>query len=252
MVNPFQSFSSAKPEGRKLVTLTAYDFPTAKILDAAGIDMILVGDSLGMVVLGHEDTTFVTMADMLHHLRAVVRAVESTPVVVDLPFGSVETPELAVQNARLFMDAGADAVKLEGGQSMVRQIQAITAAGIPVVAHIGMLPQRVREEGGYKIKGRNGEQARYLSEDAAAVEQAGAIAVVLELVEASVAESISRALKIPTIGIGSGRGCDGQILVIHDLIGFFPWFTPKFAIPRAKVSEEVQRAVAEYKKDVLG
>lgn len=226
--------------------LTGYDYPTARLLDEAGVDAILVGDSLGMVVLGYPDTTFVTMDDMLHHTRAVARAVQRAPIIADLPIHSYDTPEEAVANARRLMEAGADAVKLEGGVSHTPQIAAITASGIPLVAHIGMLPQSIREEGGYKIKGKTPEAAQQLVEDARAVEAAGAIAVVMELVQPEASRTITAALRIPTIGIGSGQDCDGQVLVVHDLVGLFPWFTPKFVTPLATTGVAIREAAAEY------
>ena len=237
---------TAKARGNKIAMLTAYDYPTARLLDEAGVDSILVGDSLGMVVLGYPDTTLVTMEDMIHHTRAVARGVQRASVVADLPFHSYDTPEQAVANALLLMEAGADAVKLEGGVSHAAQITAITANGIPLVAHIGMLPQSVREEGGYKIKGKTPEAAEQLLADALAVEAAGALAVVMELVKPEAASMITAALRIPTIGIGSGPDCDGQVLVIHDLAGLFPWFTPKFAKPLAAAGIAIRNAAAQY------
>jgi 3-methyl-2-oxobutanoate hydroxymethyltransferase len=216
------SFRERKASGEKLTMLTAYDYPMARLLDESGVDFVLVGDSLGMVVLGHPDTTSVTMEHMVHHCRAVVRGVKSAFVVADLPIGSVETPELAVQNAMRLREAGAHGVKLEGGASRCCEIAFIVAAVIPVMGHIGMLPQQVRVEGGYKIKGKTATEAEQLYADAVAVEKAGAFAVVMELVRPEVARTITVALSIPTIGIGSGPDCDGQVLVIHDLIGLFP------------------------------
>ncbi len=221
-----------KQRGQRITALTAYDYPTARLLDESGLDIILVGDSLGMVVLGHEDTTQVTLDEMLHHTRAVARGVKRALIVADMPIHSYDTAEQSVETARLFMRAGAQAVKLEGGVNHVPQIEAIVSAGIPFMGHIGMLPQSVREEGGYKVKGRTQEQAEALLRDARAVERAGAFSVVLEIVAPETAKMISQAIQIPTIGIGSGKDCDGQILVTHDLIGLFPWFTPKFVKPR--------------------
>jgi len=222
--------------------LTAYDYPTARLLDESGIDIILVGDSLGMVVLGYEDTTQVTLAEMIHHTRAVARGVKQALIVGDLPIHTYDDAAQAVSSARALTEAGAQAVKLEGGASHVRQIEAIVAAGIPVMGHIGMLPQSVREEGGYKVKGRTQAEAEALLRDAEAVEKAGVFAVVLEIVSPETARQITGALEIPTIGIGSGSHCDGQILVTHDLIGLFPWFTPKFVSPEARVADEIRKA----------
>jgi 3-methyl-2-oxobutanoate hydroxymethyltransferase len=235
-----------KERGEKIAVLTAYDYPTARLLDESGIDVILVGDSLGMVVLGYPDTTLVTMEEMLHHTRAVARGVQRAALLADLPIASYDTPELAVKNARLLVEAGAHAVKLEGGASHVAQIRALTAAGIPVMAHIGMQPQRVRIEGGYRVKGKTPEEADRLLADARAVEGAGAFGLLLELVKSDVAARITASIAIPTIGIGAGPECDGQVLVIHDLIGLFPWFTPKFARPQAHVAEEIRGAIAKY------
>ena len=237
-----QDFRDKKRRGERITALTAYDYPTARLLDESGIDIILVGDSLGMVVLGYEDTTQVTLAEMVHHTRAVARGVKQALLVGDLPIHTYDDAAQAVSSARALMEAGAQAVKLEGGASHIRQIEAIIAAGIPLMGHIGMLPQSVREEGGYKVKGRTQAEAEALVRDAEAVEGAGVFAVVLEIVSPEAARQITSALKIPTIGIGSGSYCDGQILVTHDLIGLFPWFTPKFVSPEARVAEEIRKA----------
>jgi len=229
-----------------VASLTAYDYPTAKLLDEGGLDFLLVGDSLGMVVLGHPDTTSVRMEDMLHHTRAVARGAVQTWIVSDLPAGSYPSPEAAVENSARLIEAGADAVKIEGGRECLRIVQAIRTAGIPVVGHLGMLPQRVREEGGYHIKGRSDLEADNLLADAKALDDAGVSAVVLELVHPPIAEKITQAVKIPTVGIGSGPSCDGQILVLHDVIGLFPWFRPRFAKARADVAAEIQRAASEF------
>lgn len=241
-----KDFREMKKRGERITALTAYDYPTARLLDESGIDIILVGDSVGMVVLGYEDTTQVTLEEMLHHTRAAARGVKNALLVADLPIHTFETPEQAVATAKRFVDVGAQAVKLEGGASHVPQIEAITRAGIPFMAHIGMLPQNVREEGGYKVKGRTQTEAQALIADAIAVEKAGAFSVVLEIVLADTARQITNALSIPTIGIGSGEHCDGQILVTHDLIGLFPWFTPKFVSPEARVADEIRRAARAF------
>ena len=245
-------FTAMKRSGEKLAVLTAYDYPTARLLDESGIDIILVGDSLGMVVLGFPDTTHVTMEHMLHHTAAVARGAQRALIVADLPFASYDTPEQAVANARRLIAAGAHAVKLEGGASHATRIAAIVASGIPVMAHLGMLPQSVLEEGGYKLKGKTPESADALLADARAVEKAGAFAVVLELVKAEVAAEISRAITIPTIGIGSGPACDGQVLVTHDLIGLFPWFTPKFARQHAQVAASIREAATAFLRETKG
>jgi 3-methyl-2-oxobutanoate hydroxymethyltransferase len=241
-----QDFRERKRQSERITALTAYDYPTARLLDESGIDVILVGDSLGMVVLGYEDTTQVTLAQMVHHTRAAARGVKRALLVGDLPIHTYSDPGQAVSSARALVEAGAQAVKLEGGASHVPQIEAIIAAGIPVMGHIGMLPQSVREEGGYKVKGRTPAEAEALMRDAVAVEKAGVFSVVLEIVSPEAARQISNALEIPTIGIGSGSQCDGQILVTHDLIGLFPWFTPKFVSPEARVADEIRRAVQVF------
>jgi 3-methyl-2-oxobutanoate hydroxymethyltransferase len=237
-----KDFRGRKRRGERITALTAYDYPTARLLDESGLDIILVGDSLGMVVLGYEDTTQVTLEEMLHHTRAAARGVKRALLVSDLPIGAYDTAEAAVGNARRLVAAGAQAVKLEGGASHVAQIEAIVRAEIPLMAHIGMLPQSVRLEGGYKVKGRSALEAERLLQDARAVEAAGAFSVVLEIVAPETARQITEAIGIPTIGIGSGEDCDGQILVTHDLIGLYPWFTPKFVSPEVHVAEEIRRA----------
>ncbi len=250
------AFQAACDRGERIAVLTAYDYPMARLLGEAGVDVILVGDSLGMVVLGYPDTTLVTMDEMLHHTRAVARGSRdggSHPLILaDLPFGSTATPELTVENSRRLIEAGAHAVKLEGGASHIAHISALVAAGIPVMAHIGMQPQQVRVEGGYRIKGKTAEQASALLADAVAVEKAGAFGLLLELVVPAVAKEISERVRIPTIGIGSGTDCDGQVLVLHDVIGLFPWFKPKFATQRADVAAEIRRAAGEFVRSVKG
>jgi 3-methyl-2-oxobutanoate hydroxymethyltransferase len=237
-----EDFRARKRRGERITALTAYDYPTARLLDESGLDIILVGDSLGMVVLGYEDTTEVSFEEMLHHTRAAARGVKRALLVADLSIGAYDTAETAVANARRLVEAGAQAVKLEGGASHVAQIEAIVRADIPLMAHIGMLPQSVRAEGGYKVKGRSAIEAERLLQDARAVEAAGAFSVVLEIVAPDTARQITEAIAIPTIGIGSGEHCDGQILVTHDLIGLYPWFTPKFVSPEVHVAEEIRRA----------
>ena len=245
MITP-DTIRARKTPGPPISALTAYDYPMGRLLDESGLDLILVGDSVGMVVLGHPDTTEVTMDDMVHHTRAVARGVSRALLVADLPIGSYRTPDLAVSNARRLVEAGARAVKLEGGVNMRAQAGAITSAGIALVGHIGMLPQSVREEGGYKVKGRSDAEAQALLVDARALEEAGACAVVLEIVTPKTARFITAEIGIPTIGIGSGTNCDGQILVTYDLIGLFPWFQPKFVSPKAQVAVNVRAAVAAY------
>jgi len=241
-----EKFREMKRRGERITALTAYDYPTARLLDESGLDIILVGDSVGMVVLGYKDTTQVTLDEMLHHTRAVRRGVKKALLVADMPIHSYDTPVQALETARALVTAGAEAVKLEGGVSHVAQIEAIVRSGIPFMAHIGMLPQSVREEGGYKVKGRSREQADALLCDARAVEAAGAFSVVLEIVAPDTAKMISTSIEIPTIGIGSGHDCVGQILVTHDLIGLFPWFTPKFVAPEANVAEQIRKAARGF------
>jgi len=234
----------------KIAALTTYDFAMTRMLDEAGVPLLLVGDSLGMVVLGYPDTTHVTMAEMEHHVRAAARAKPTALLVADLPFASYDTPEQAVANARRLMTAGAEAVKAEGGRSILPQVQAIIAAGIPFVGHLGMLPQHVLEEGGYHIKGRKDEEHAHLLADADALVAAGVFAIVLELVTPPVAAEISQRIAVPTIGIGSGPDCDGQILVTQDLFGTFPWFTPRFVQPKLACAGQMQGAVREWMQDI--
>lgn len=238
-----------KRAGRRFAALTAYDYPMARLLDEAGVPVLLVGDSLGMVVLGFPDTTHVTMDHMVHHTAAVARARPAALLAADLPYRSYDTPEAALANARRLVAAGAEAVKAEGGAEILPAVRAITGAGIPFIGHLGMLPQHVVEEGGYRIKGRDEAQRRRLLEDARALEAAGACAIVLELVTPPVAAELTRAAGIPTIGIGSGPDCDGQILVTHDLIGAFPWFTPRFVRPRAQTATAAREAVAAWLRE---
>ena len=235
-----------KQRGEKIASLTAYDFPTAKLLDEIGVPFILVGDSLGMVVLGYPDTTLVTMADVEHHVRAAARAKPRALLGADLPYHSYENTAAAVQNARRLVAAGAEAVKAEGGRVILDQVRAIVAAGIPFIGHLGMLPQSVREEGGYHIKGKKEAERAALLDDAAALAEAGAFAIVLELVTPLVAREITERIAVPTIGIGSGPDCDGQILVTNDLVGTFPWFTPKFVKPRLDAARQMRTAILDW------
>jgi 3-methyl-2-oxobutanoate hydroxymethyltransferase len=239
-----------KARGEKIASLTAYDFPMTRLLDEAGIPLILVGDSLGMVVLGYPDTTSVTMADMEHHVRAAARARPRALLAADLPYRSYETVESAVANAKRLVAAGAEAVKAEGGRAILNQVRAIIAAGIPFLGHLGMLPQSVREEGGYRVKGRNEREQEGLLADAAALADAGAFAVVLELVTPPVAKEISQKISIPTIGIGSGVDCDGQILVTPDLLGMLPWYNLKHVKPKLNAAEQIRAVLKEWKNSV--
>jgi 3-methyl-2-oxobutanoate hydroxymethyltransferase len=232
--------------------LTAYDYPTARMVDEAGIDMILVGDSLGMTMLGFPDTTHVTLEHMLHHGECVARAAKRALVILDMPIHSFDTPEQAVENARKLMATGVDAVKLEGGVSKEAEIRAIVQAGIPVQAHIGLLPQKVKEEGGYRMKGKTDAEAEALMADLQAVVRAGAFSVVIECTRHSVAAMLTAASPVPTIGIGSGHGtCHGEVSVFHDLVGGFPWFTPGFVKPKANIAEHIIRGVTEWKEELL-
>ncbi|HEY5041193.1 MAG TPA: 3-methyl-2-oxobutanoate hydroxymethyltransferase [Verrucomicrobiae bacterium] len=245
-----ETIGAMKGRGEKIAALTAYDFPMAKLLDETGVPLLLVGDSLGMVVLGYPDTTHVTMAEMEHHVRAVARGNPNALLGADLPFKSYETPESAVENAKRLIAAGAEFVKAEGGQEILPQVKAILRNGIPFCGHLGMLPQHVLEEGGYHIKGKKETEHQKLIADAKVLADAGAFAIVLELVTPPVAKEISESISIPTIGIGSGPDCDGQILVTHDLVGAFPWFTPRFVKPRANCAAEIKAAVTDWKNSV--
>lgn len=252
MKNTVTTFAAAKAKGERLSMLTAYDYSTAKLEDEVGINGILVGDSLGNVVLGYEDTVSVTMEDMIHHGAAVARGAKNALVVVDMPFMSYEVSvEEAVRNAgRLMKEGRAGAVKLEGGVRVADQIRAIVKAGIPVMGHIGLTPQSINAFGGFKVQGKNEEAARALLADAKAVEEAGAFAVVIEAVPAALAQMITDAVSIPTIGIGAGAGCDGQILVYQDMLGMFSDFTPKFVKRYANVGEVMRDAFANYAAEV--
>lgn len=252
MKNTVFTFREQKAKGEKISMLTAYDYSTAKLMDEAGINGILVGDSLGMVVLGYEDTLPVTMEDMIRHTAAVCRGAKNTLVVGDMPFMSYQVSvEEAVYNAgRLMKEGRCQAVKLEGAASVCPQIRAITNASIPVMAHIGLTPQSINAFGGFKVQGKSEEAAKKLLEDAKAVEEAGAFAVVLECVPAKLAELISKSISIPTIGIGAGAGCDGQILVYQDMLGLFSDFTPKFVKKYANVGEMMTQAFRDYIADV--
>jgi 3-methyl-2-oxobutanoate hydroxymethyltransferase len=244
------SIRAMKARGQKVASLTAYDFPMTRLLDEAGIPLILVGDSLGMVVLGYPDTTQVTMADMEHHVRAAARAKPRALLAADMPYHSYQTPASADANAKRLVAAGAEAVKAEGGRDIIGQVRAIRAAGIPFLGHLGMLPQHVREEGGYRIKGKKDLEHQNLLADADALVTAGAFAIVLELVTPPVAKEISQRIPIPTIGIGSGDECDGQILVTPDLLGMLPWFNLKHVKSRLNAAEQMRAVVTEWQAHV--
>ncbi len=252
MKNTTATVLAQKQKGGKITMLTAYDYSTAKLIDESGINCILVGDSLGMVMLGYDSTLPVTMDDMLHHTKAVVRGAKNAMVIADMPFMSYQVSVCdAVKNAgRLIQEGGAYAVKLEGGASVCDRIEAITKASIPVVAHLGLTPQSVNSFGGFKVQGKDEQRARELLEDAKKVEAAGAFMAVLECVPAKLAELITKELSIPTIGIGAGAGCDGQVLVYQDMLGMFSDFTPKFVKRYANIGEMMTNAFRAYADDV--
>jgi len=246
--NTVLTFRQKKEQGEKISMLTAYDYSTAKLMDEAGVNAILVGDSLGNVVLGYEDTLSVTMEDMIHHGAAVARGVKNAMVVIDMPFMSYQTSvyDAVVNAGRLIKEGRATAVKLEGGKEICPQIQAITSAGIPVMAHLGLTPQSINIFGGHKVQGKTQQAAQKLINDARAVEQAGAFAVLMECVPARLAEKVTQVLNVPTIGIGAGAGCDGQVLVYQDMLGMFSDFTPKFAKRFANVGDVMKIAFRDY------
>jgi len=252
MKNTVVTLQNAKDNGEKVTMLTAYDYSMAKLIDEAGVNMILVGDSLGMVVLGYEDTLSVTMEDMIHHTKAVARGASNAFVVADMPFMSYQTSIYdAVFNAgRLLKEGRAQAVKLEGGREVAGQIKAITKASIPVVAHLGLTPQSLNAFGGFKVQGKSEEAAKKLIEDALIVEEAGAAAVVLECVPAKLAKLITEKVKIPTIGIGAGADCNGQVLVYQDMLGMFGGFKPKFVKQYANIGEQMKEAFTNYINEI--
>ncbi|MFI3201542.1 MAG: 3-methyl-2-oxobutanoate hydroxymethyltransferase [Eubacteriales bacterium] len=252
MKNTTFTFKQAKKEGKKLTMLTAYDYTTAKLVEKSGINAILVGDSLGNVVLGYEDTLSVTMEDMIYHSKAVARACDNTLLVTDMPFMSYQTSVYdAVCNAgRLMKEGRANAIKLEGGLEFCEHIRAITNASIPVMAHLGLTPQSVNAFGGFKVQGKTNEDARILIESAKAVEQAGAFAIVLECIPKELAKLVTEAVTVPTIGIGAGKECDGQILVYQDMLEMNLEFTPKFVKKYINVGEQMIQAFEHYKEEV--
>jgi 3-methyl-2-oxobutanoate hydroxymethyltransferase len=237
---------------RRIAALTAYDFPMTKLLDAAGIPLILVGDSLGMVVLGYPDTTHVTLAEMEHHVRAAARAKPRALLAADMPFQSYQSPEQALDTARRLMAAGAEAVKAEGGCAILPQVRAILAAGIPFLGHLGMLPQSVLEEKGYHVKGKTDAERISLLADAEALAQAGAFALVLELITPPVAREITQRISIPTIGVGTSPHCDGEILVVTDLLGLSPGDIPRHVKKHWDLKQPMRAAVVEWIESVAG
>lgn len=248
MKNTVTTFKDAKKQGKKLTMLTAYDYSTARLFDEAGVDSMLVGDSLGMTILGYDSTLPVTMEDMIHHTKAVVRGAKNALVVGDMPYMSYHlSVQQAVENAgRFIKEAGAQAVKLEGGAAFCPEIEAMTRASIPVVGHLGLTPQSINAFGGFKVQGKSEEAARKIIEDAQALEAAGAFAIVLECVPAKLAEIITAKVAVPTIGIGAGAGCDGQVLVYQDMLGMYDNFTPKFVRKFAEVGAMMKQGVQEY------
>ncbi len=252
MKNTVLTFKQAKENGEKLTMLTAYDYSTAKLIDESGINSILVGDSLGNVILGYEDTISVTMEDMIHHSAAVARGAKNALVVCDMPFMSYQTSvyDAVVNAGRLMKEGRAGAVKLEGGKEVCPQIKTIVDAGIPVCAHLGLTPQSINAFGGFKVQGKTEAAAKKLIEDALAVEEAGAFAVVLECVPAALAELVTKKVSIPTIGIGAGNVCDGQVLVYQDMLGMFSDFTPKFVKRFADIGSVMKEAFRAYDAEV--
>lgn len=248
MKNTTTSIMQMKNSGHKISMLTAYDYTTARLLDEAGVNTILVGDSLGNVILGYEDTISVTVEDMIHHSAAVARGAKNALVVTDLPFMSYQTSvyDAVVNAGRLMKEGRAGAVKLEGGKEACPQIKAIVSAGIPVVAHLGLTPQSINTFGGFKVQGKTEAAAKKLIEDAKAVEEAGAFLLVLECVPAKLAKLVTESINIPTIGIGAGAGCDGQVLVIYDMLGMFSDFKPKFVKHFANAGDVIREAVKTY------
>lgn len=252
MKNTVLTFKAAKERGEKLSMLTAYDYSTAKLIDEAGVNSILVGDSLGNVILGYEDTISVTMEDMIHHSAAVARGAKNALVICDMPFMSYQTSvyDAVVNAGRLMKEGRAGAVKLEGGREVCPQIKAIVEAGIPVCAHLGLTPQSIHAFGGFKVQGKTEAAAKKLIGDAAEVEKAGAFAVVLECVPAKIAEIVTKEISVPTIGIGAGNVCDGQVLVYQDMLGMFSDFTPKFVKRFADIGTVMKEAFAAYDREV--
>ena len=252
MKNTSVTFKESKKNGEKLTMLTAYDYTTAKLLDESGIDSILVVDSLGMVVLGYDDTLSVTMEDMIHHSAAVARGAKNALVITDMPFMSYQTSvyDAVVNAGRLVKEGKAQAVKLEGGIEFCEHIKAIVKASIPVCAHIGLTPQSINAFGGFKVQGKGKEEAQRLLDEARAVEEAGAFAVVLECVPAKLAKKISESISIPTIGIGAGAGCDGQVLVYQDMLAMYSDFKPKFVKQYAQIGSVMKDAFKQYISEV--
>lgn len=252
MKNTVATFKKQKEDGDKITMLTCYDYSTAKVMDEAGVNSILIGDSLGNTMLGYEDTVSVTMEDMIHHCKAVARGAKNALIICDMPFMSYQTSvyDAVVNAGRLMKEGRCNAVKLEGGKALCPQIKAITEASIPVCAHIGLTPQSINAFGGFKVQGKDEANARRIIEEAKAVEEAGAFAIVLECVPAKLAEIITKSVSIPTIGIGAGAGCDGQVLVYQDMLALFSDFKPKFVKHFANVGEEMRKGFTAYIEEV--
>ncbi len=252
MMKQTTEFLKMKQKKEPIVMLTAYDYPSAKLAEEAGVDMILVGDSLGMVVLGYDSTIPVTVDDMIHHTKAVKRGAKDTYIVTDMPFMSyhVSRSDALKNAARIIQESGANAVKIEGSNDVIYTISALTEAGIPVVAHLGLTPQAVGVLGGYKVQGKDAESARQLIEDAKKVEKAGAIALVLECVPKQLGEEVTNSISIPTIGIGAGNGTDGQVLVFHDVVSYGVDRVPKFVKQYASVNEPIKQGIQDYITEV--
>lgn len=246
-VNQVKLWKGRKP---RPLALTSYDYPMTRLLDEVGIEIIHVGDSLGMLVLGLPDTTEVTIADMVHHVRAVARAKPKALITADLPYQSYETVEEAVLHSQQLVEAGAEAVKMEGGQEIENQIRAVLDAGIAVQGHLGMLPQHVKEEGGYKRKGKTQKEQSRLLEDAIRLEQVGCFSIILECVVPEVAALITQKIQVPTFGIASGSVCDGEIRVVHDVIGLFPWYQPPHAWKQGQIGKEIQHTILKFVEEV--
>jgi len=247
-----RDIQAMKERGEVISMLTAYDYTSARLVEQAGVPLILVGDSLGMVVLGYDSTLPVTLEDMIHHTRAVVRGTEKALIVGDMPFMTYQiSPEEALHNAgRLIQEGGCQSIKLEGGQTMASTVRRLVDIGIPVMGHIGLTPQSVNQLGGFRVQGKTTQDAQRLIDDALAIEDAGAFALVLESIPARLASTITARLRIPTIGIGAGVGCDGQVQVLHDMLGLFEGFVPKHAKRYATLGEEIRRAVGKYVEEV--
>ncbi|MEE8360472.1 MAG: 3-methyl-2-oxobutanoate hydroxymethyltransferase [Candidatus Omnitrophota bacterium] len=246
-----RSLAEKKKRSQKITMLTAYDYPMARLVDDGGIDIILVGDSLGMVVLGYDSTLPVTMDDMIRHTQAVRRGMQYALLVGDMPYKSYDTTKVAIANAQRFMnDAGCDAVKLEGGTESLDAAKAIIGAGIPLMGHLGLTPQSIEKLGGYKVQGKTAEGAKVIIDDAKKLEKAGCFSLVLECIPSPIAKIITKELSIPTIGIGAGKDCDGQVLVTNDMVGLFDRFLPKFAKQYVKVSGQILEGITSFKKDV--